>query len=80
VYFQDSTQPALSSLDSTTGGHNIKTNENKADGSVNQELYRKKTSSDEPNFYHKVSFENHHIYVKYLIILTMLATFQLRAF
>lgn len=48
-----STQPALSSLDFTPGGHNVKTNENKADGSVNQELYQKKTSSDEPKFYHK---------------------------
>jgi hypothetical protein len=58
VYFQGSTQPELSSLDSASGGHNVKTDENKADESVNQELHEKKTISNEPNFYHKVSFEN----------------------
>ncbi|PNF32372.1 hypothetical protein B7P43_G10102 [Cryptotermes secundus] len=48
-----STQQELSNLESVPSGHNIKTNENKADGSVNQELYQKKTISNEPNFYHK---------------------------
>lgn len=79
MYFQGSTQPELSNLESVPGGHDIRTNKNKADGYVNQELYQKKTISNEPNFYHKVSFENH-IYVKYLIILTVLATFQFRTF
>jgi hypothetical protein len=79
VYFQGSTQPELSILDSAAGGNSIKINKNEADGSVNQDLYQKKTISNEHNFYHKVSFENH-IYVKYLIILTVLATFQFRTF
>jgi hypothetical protein len=74
VYFQGSIQPELPSSDSALGGHNIKTKENKADRSVNQELDQNKTSSDQPNVYHKVSFENH-ICVKYLIILTRVPTF-----
>jgi hypothetical protein len=59
VYFQGSTLPESSSLDSPTGGHSIKTNKYKADGSVNQELYQKKTGSDEPHCYHNVSIQNH---------------------
>jgi hypothetical protein len=63
MYFQGPTQPELSSLDSAPDGHSIKTNENKADVSVNQELYQKKIISNEPNFCHKVSFENHIQYI-----------------